>query len=75
MKSEGLTLEDPREQHRGPRGRGRVKAAPVLPCHPGTSHLQREGLVVSPHFGLDNEALAPGEGPERGSASESPAHL
>lgn len=75
VKFERLNLEDPREQHREPSGRERVTAVPLLPCHPRTSYLQREGLVVSPHFGLDNEALTPGEGPERGSASQSPAHL
>lgn len=75
LKFEGLNFEDPREQHRGPSGRERVTAVPVLPCHPGASHVQSEGLVVSPHFGLDKEALTPGEGLEMGSASDSPAHL
>lgn len=51
MKFEGMTLEDAGEQHRGPSARERVTAVPVLPCHPGTSHLQSEDFVVSDFTG------------------------
>lgn len=47
MEFEGMNLEEPEEQHRGPSGRERVKAVPVLPCHPRAAHVQSEDLVVS----------------------------